>query len=81
MRRYVVLCTKKPEPPTKTPAYRHDATPWTRHNRALLCQATLSIGPYLLLKVQFQHYFSTPHMPDLNLKSRSPEGPRPKASA
>src|SRR5215208_8413919 len=32
------------------PARRHDVTPWTHHNRVPLCQATLSIGPYLLLK-------------------------------
>src|SRR5215204_781019 len=37
----------------------HDVTPWTHHNRVSLCQATLSIGPYLLLKVQFQHHFIT----------------------
>ena len=27
----------------------HNITPWTHYNRVLLCQATLSIGPYLLL--------------------------------
>jgi hypothetical protein len=42
----------------------HDATPWTQLNRVPLCQATLSIGPYLLLKVQFQRYFSFPNSPD-----------------
>ena len=41
--------------PIRGPDHRHDLTPWAHHNRVLLCQATLSIGPYLLLKVQFQH--------------------------
>jgi hypothetical protein len=30
-----------------------------------LCQATLSIGPYLLLKVQFQHHHYSPDVPGL----------------
>jgi hypothetical protein len=30
-----------------------------------LCQATLSIGPYLLLKVQFQHHNCSPDVPGL----------------
>ncbi len=55
------------------PGYSHDVTPWTRYNRVLLCQATLSIGPYLLLKVQFQHCLFTLHMPTFYPKSRSPE--------
>ncbi len=42
----------------------HDATPWTHYNRVPLCQATLSIGPYLLLKVQFQRFASFPDMSD-----------------
>jgi hypothetical protein len=49
--------------PIRGPGLCHDVTPWAHHNRVLLCQATLSIGPYLLLKVQFQHRLFTPHMP------------------
>ena len=59
--------------PDQDPGRRHDATPWARHNRALLCQATLSIGPYLLLKVQFQRFLFTLHIRALNPKSRSPD--------
>jgi hypothetical protein len=33
--------------------------------RNSLCQATLSIGLYLLLEVQFQHYFYFPNFPGL----------------
>jgi hypothetical protein len=40
--------------PYRGPGRRHDVTPWAHHNRVLLCQATLSIGPYLPLNVQFQ---------------------------
>jgi hypothetical protein len=47
-----VESTKKTGVP-KDPGNGHDATPWTEQNRVPLCQATLSIGPYLLLKVQF----------------------------
>jgi hypothetical protein len=36
------------EPLMVSASPRHDVTPWTKINRALLCQATLSIGPYLL---------------------------------
>ncbi len=56
----------------KDPGLCHDVTPWTHHNRVPLCQATLSIGPYLLLKVQFQHHFITqisqlkPEKPELD---------------
>ena len=57
----VILGYKKqgPEPLDKDFGRRHDVTPWTKNNRVPLCQATLSIGPYLLLKVQFQHYLIT----------------------
>jgi hypothetical protein len=37
-----------------------------------LCQATLSIGPYLLLKVQFQRYLYYPDVPALNQEGRDP---------
>jgi hypothetical protein len=52
--------------PPKDPGRCHDATPWTQFNRVPLCQATLSIGPYLLLKVQFHRHpvsrtFSNPN--------------------
>src|ERR671916_3210391 len=53
------------------PGHCHDATPWTQLNRVPLCQATLSIGPYLLLKVQFQHYFVSRTSLALNPTSRS----------
>src|SRR5215213_3433299 len=56
------------------PAHRHDATPWTQHNRVALCQATLSIGPYLLLKVQFQRRLFYPDVPALNQKGRNSSG-------
>jgi hypothetical protein len=39
------------------PGHCRDVTPRTHLNRMPLCQGTLSIGPYLLLKVQFQHPF------------------------
>jgi hypothetical protein len=38
-------------------AYKALVAPWTLHNRASACQATLSMGPYLLLKVRVQHRF------------------------
>jgi hypothetical protein len=64
--------TKKPEPlHTRDPGHCHDVKPWTHLNRVLLCQATLSIGPYLLLKVQFQHHFCSPNLLSLNPKSWS----------
>jgi hypothetical protein len=34
-----------------------------------MSQATLSIGPYLLLKVQFQHHFYSPDLLALNRKA------------
>jgi hypothetical protein len=55
------------------PGHRHDVTPWTHCNRVPLCQATLSIGPYLLLKVQFQRCLFYPDVPALN-----PQGPGPR---
>jgi hypothetical protein len=55
------------------PGHRHDVTPWTHCNRVPLCQATLSIGPYLLLKVQFQRRLFYPDVPALN-----PQGPGPR---
>src|SRR5918995_5964980 len=57
---------------TEDSGHRHDATPWTQHNRVALCQATLSIGPYLLLKVQFQRRLFYPDVPALNQKGRDP---------
>ena len=39
--------------PRRIPSHYHDATPWTQLTRVPLCQITLSLGPYLLLKVQF----------------------------
>jgi len=48
---------KGPEPRKARPC--HDVTPWTKFNRVPLCQATLSIGPYLLPKVQFQRSLIT----------------------
>ena len=53
------------------PDHGHDVTPWTHLNRVPLCQATLSIGLYLLLKVQFQRYFVSQTSPALNSRSRS----------
>ena len=60
----------------KDSGHGHDVTPWTQHNRVALCQATLSIGPYLLLKVQFQHFLFYPHVPGFNPEGRDPAGPR-----
>ena len=69
---------RKSRSPDKDPGHRHDVTPWTHHNRVPLCQATLSIGPYLLLKVQFQHHFFTQRYPSLKPKSWSTDKePRP----
>jgi hypothetical protein len=39
-----------------------------------LCQATLSIGPYLLLKVQFQRYYYCQDVRALNQWGRHPLG-------
>ena len=41
--------TEKGRETRRIPGLCHDATPWTHQNKVPLCQATLSIGPYLLL--------------------------------
>ncbi len=62
--RKATILNRKDRSPAKDPGLCHDVTPWTHHNRVPLCQATLSIGPYLLLKVQFQRYFCFPNSSD-----------------
>jgi len=46
----------------------HDFKPWTTNNRVLLCQATLSIGLYLLLEGAFRQHHSTSPLPIVNIK-------------
>jgi hypothetical protein len=48
--------------PEETPALPRLVKPWTRFDTVPLCQATLSIGLYLLLEVQFQHLYCSPYV-------------------
>ena len=45
----------------------HDVKPWTKSNRVALCQATLSIGLYLLLEGAFRRCDVTPPEQIVNL--------------
>ena len=54
---------------SKDAGHRHDVD--SSQQSTSMSQATLSIGPHLLLKVQFQHHFYSLDLLSINPKSWS----------